>query len=44
MMVGMLEEALNRISGGHEFRVAESECQACGAKVCRFVIQKEPIS
>lgn len=44
MIVGILQEALNRISGGQEFRVDEAECQAAGGQVCRFVIQKEPIS
>jgi len=44
MMVGILQEALNRISGGREFRVDEAACQAAGSKLCRFVIQKEPIS
>lgn len=44
MMVGILQEALNRISGGHEFRVDEAECLAAGGIVCRFVIQKDPIS
>ncbi|MEX1248707.1 MAG: 4-vinyl reductase [Anaerolineales bacterium] len=44
MMVGILQEALQRISGGREFRVDESECQAAGGKVCRFIIHKDPIS
>jgi predicted hydrocarbon binding protein len=44
MLVGILQEALNRISGGHEFRVDEEECLATDGKVCRFVISKEPIS
>ena len=44
MMVGILQEALNRISGGREFRVDEADCQAAGGRVCRFVIQKEPLS
>lgn len=44
MMVGILQEALNRISSGQEFRVDEAECQAAGGQFCRFVIQKEPIS
>lgn len=44
MMVGILQEALSRISGGHEFRVDEAECQAAGASQCIFVIHKEPIS
>jgi predicted hydrocarbon binding protein len=43
MMVGILQEALSRISNGHEFRVDEVECLAAGGAVCRFVIQKEPI-
>lgn len=43
MMVGVLQEALNRLSDGEEFRVDESECLAVGGKVCRFVIQKEPL-
>jgi predicted hydrocarbon binding protein len=44
MMVGMLQEGLNRISGGREFRVDEAACQAAGSQVCRFVIHKEPLS
>jgi hypothetical protein len=44
MMVGLLQEALHRISNGREFRVDEAECQAAGGSVCRFVIQKDPIS
>jgi predicted hydrocarbon binding protein len=43
MMAGILQEALNRLSNGEEFRVDESECLATGGKVCRFVIQKKPI-
>lgn len=42
--VGLLQEALKWVSGGHEFRVNESECIAVGQSMCRFVIQKEPIS
>ncbi|MEX2144611.1 MAG: 4-vinyl reductase [Anaerolineales bacterium] len=44
MMVGILQEALNRISSGREFRVDEATCQAAGNRLCRFVILKEPIS
>lgn len=44
MMVGLLQEALNRISSGHEFRIDEAECLAAGGKLCRFVIQKSPIA
>ncbi|MCW5876722.1 MAG: 4-vinyl reductase [Anaerolineales bacterium] len=43
MMVGILQEALLRISGGREFRVVEAECAAAGGELCRFVIQKEPV-
>ncbi len=41
---GLIQEALKWVSGGNEFRVNESECIAMGDEVCRFVIQKEPIS
>jgi predicted hydrocarbon binding protein len=44
LMVGLLQEAMHSASGGREFRVDESECQAMGHGVCRFVIQKEPLS
>ena len=42
--VGLLQEGLKWLSGGNEFRINESECVAMGGDVCRFVIQKEPIS
>lgn len=41
--VGLLQEGLKWVSGGHEFRVNESKCVAVGDEVCEFVIQKEPI-
>ena len=41
---GLIQEGLKWVSGGNEFRVNESECIAMGDDVCRFVIQKEPIS
>lgn len=41
---GLIQESLKWVSGGNEFRVNESECIARGDDVCRFVIQKEPIS
>lgn len=40
---GLLQEGLKWVSGGNEFRVNESDCVAKGDKVCKFVIQKEPI-
>jgi predicted hydrocarbon binding protein len=43
-MVGLLQETMLSISGGREFRVDESECQAMGDAACRFVLQKEPLS
>lgn len=43
LQVGLLQEALHRVSGGSEFRVDEAECLACGDSACRFVLQKEPI-
>jgi predicted hydrocarbon binding protein len=41
---GLLQEGLKWISGGGEFRVNESRCQAMGDEVCEFVIQKEPLA
>ncbi len=41
---GLIQESLKWVSGGNEFRVNESECIAMGDDVCRFVIQKDPIS
>lgn len=43
MLVGILQEAMNRLSNGEEFRVDESECLAAGGRVCRFVIQKDSL-
>ena len=42
--VGLLQEGLKWVSGGHEFRVYESRCLACGDDTCLINIQKEPIS
>ncbi len=41
--VGLLQEGLKWVSGGHEFRVNEIKCIAVGDDVCEFIIQKEPI-
>lgn len=43
LQVGLLQEAMKSISGGHEFRVDEAECKAMDADLCRFVLQKEPL-
>ena len=40
----LIQESLKWVSGGNEFRVNESECIAMGDEVCRFVIQKDPVS
>lgn len=40
---GLLQEGLRWVSGGHEFRVQESKCIACGDDACVLVVQKEPI-
>lgn len=40
--VGLLQEGLKWVSGGHEFRVNESKCVSMGDDVCEFVIQKTP--
>lgn len=42
--VGLLQEGLRWVSGGHEFRVVETECHAKGDQYCVFVVYKEPIS
>lgn len=41
--VGLLQEGLRWVSGGHEFRVTETECKASGSPNCLFIIYKEPI-
>ena len=41
--VGLLQEGLKWVSGGHEFRVNEIQCIALGEDVCEFIIQKEQI-
>jgi predicted hydrocarbon binding protein len=41
---GLLQEGLKWVSGGHEFRVNESQCVAMGHTVCEFIIQKTPLS
>jgi predicted hydrocarbon binding protein len=41
--VGLLEQALRWISGGHSFRVQETTCVAMGDEACVFVIDKEPL-
>jgi hypothetical protein len=40
---GVIQEGLRWVSGGHEFRVFESNCIAMGDPHCVFVIYKEPI-
>jgi predicted hydrocarbon binding protein len=40
---GVLQEALRWVSGGHEFRVTETECHAMGDEYCVFVIYKQPL-
>ena len=41
---GLLEEGLNYLSGGSEFRVIESRCMAMGEDTCEYTIDKIPIS
>ena len=41
---GLLQEGLRWVSGGHEFKVQETKCLACGDETCLLVVQKEPIS
>ncbi len=42
--IGLLQEGLKWVSGGHEFRVNESKCVSMGDEVCEFVIQKNPLN
>ena len=42
-MVGLLQEGLNWVSGGKEFRINESKCIASGDDICEFTIYKHPI-
>lgn len=41
--VGLLQEGLRWVSGGHEFRVYETKCVSMGNDICEFIIQKAPI-
>ncbi len=43
MGAGLLQEGLNWLSGGNEFRVYETECMAMGHEKCIYHIQKVPI-
>lgn len=40
---GLVQEGLKWLSGGHEFKVYEKDCIACGNDACVLVIEKEPI-
>lgn len=42
-MVGLLQEGLNWISGGKDFRINETKCIAIGDDICEFIIYKQPI-
>lgn len=42
--IGLIQEGLNWISGGKEFRVNESKCSAMGDDVCEFIIHKNPMN
>jgi hypothetical protein len=42
--IGLLQEGLKWVSGGHEFKVYERSCIACGDEACVLVVPKEPVS
>jgi len=42
--VGLLQEGLKWVSGGHEFKVYETKCIAVGDDACVLVVPKEPVS
>lgn len=43
LAVGLLQESLMWLSGGKNFQVEETACQACGADVCTIAITKKPL-
>jgi len=43
LAVGILQEALYWVSGGHYFCVEETRCIARGDQVCTIVIEKQPL-
>lgn len=43
LAVGILQEALYWVSGGKNFDVQETACQACGDEICRIVIDKKSL-
>lgn len=42
--LGLLQEALQWVSGGHTFRIEMSSCKAQGDDIGRYIIQKEPLN
>lgn len=42
--VGLLQEGLKWVSGGHEFKVYEKQCIAVGDEACVLAVPKEPVS
>ena len=42
-MVGLLQEVAHRASGGAEYLVHETACQAVGAPACVFTVAKQPM-
>jgi len=43
VMAGILIAGLKWVSGGHDFRVAETTCIGMGDAACNFVIPKDPL-
>lgn len=42
-LVGLIQEFAAWASGGHFYRVVESECRVKGAEACTFIIDKTPL-
>jgi hypothetical protein len=42
--VGIIQEALKWLSGGHEFKIEMKSCMACGDKMGELKIYKDPLS
>ncbi len=40
--VGIIQEALKWLSGGHEFKIEMKSCMACGEKMGELKVYKDP--
>jgi len=40
---GIIEEAVTWVTGGHSFRIEQTDCQGTGCAQCIFAVAKEPL-